>query len=364
VTRSLRTLLALTPLPLLGALGTFVLSLAHDADERADRARERCQRAMGARDEARREASAVRVALTSALDELTRSDERVVMLTREVETLRSELASAAADDELNSFTAQALDMVKDERDELRRRCDALTAQGATVARSMAELQSEVDDTRGKLHAAIARALTAEQEVQRLRDGGVSKLDVMVGDTFKVLTGSSAGGIAEVTNGPDRHGLYTIKCGAVRAYATLSDLLNPLSFKAVHAVEAPPMANETVMIGDMFAPVSGSRTGDVCEVTEIGHDDNYTLVGPSGRWWPDHHVLINPRYWRRVRAVEAPPELGVPGLDGRCAWCEKVADSCAKIGVDFAFYDICDPCYDDDAIHGEHIIARIKSREAS
>jgi hypothetical protein len=190
MSRHLRALLNLIPLPALGALGGLLLGCATRESDRADAAERARERAIGERDEARRVAADLQRDVLRASSDAEAAGAMLATLSAEVDRLYRVEADALADDDCNTFEREGALLVRDERDELRKRCDALTARaegafadalesrkalaaekmahtGARDAVASAEadrvnIRRQLVSTRERLAAETARADAAEQ----------------------------------------------------------------------------------------------------------------------------------------------------------------------------------------------------------
>jgi hypothetical protein len=167
----------MTPLPALGALGGILLGCANRESDRADDAERARERAIGERDEARRVAAELRRDLRKAESDAADADGHALTLSTEVDRLRKIEADALADDDCNTFEREGALLVRDERDELRKRCDDLTTRAQTLASDLLQMEAAKDRavadssdrwqrTRAALAAAsadAAQARVAEQE---------------------------------------------------------------------------------------------------------------------------------------------------------------------------------------------------------
>jgi hypothetical protein len=140
--RYLRALLNLTPLPALGALGGLLLGCATRESDRADDAERARERAIGERDEARRTAAELRRDLRKAESDASDADGHALTLSAEVDRLRKIEADALADDDCNTFEREGALLVRDERDELQRRCSALTERAEAAERHVERALSD------------------------------------------------------------------------------------------------------------------------------------------------------------------------------------------------------------------------------
>lgn len=110
----LRTLAA----PLLGHLGSAVLRASVAESDRADAAELNEARAQGAFEASKHYSEYLLAELTESREAAWEAGKRALRLESEVETLRSELSSAAADDEHYPFVREALANMTVERDDL------------------------------------------------------------------------------------------------------------------------------------------------------------------------------------------------------------------------------------------------------
>jgi hypothetical protein len=162
--------------PLMSALRTFrgLLTLVGIDDRGATaRAREHAAQFNGALSESRRTVAELQRDLRTAQSDAEEASGHVVTLSAEVDRLRKIEADALADDDVATYEREAAHNVKAERDELQRRCDALTKRAQALASDLLQMEAAKDRavadssdrwqrTRAALAAETARADAAEQ----------------------------------------------------------------------------------------------------------------------------------------------------------------------------------------------------------
>ncbi len=182
----IRSLISYLAAPVLGHIGAAVIHAAREESARADAAELNEARAIGERDEARRNADHeawTNVHLNAAAQE---DGARIELLIREVETLRSEAMSALAEDSNGrdriNLEAATVDLgraeirigqLERERDELQRRCGDLAAKSTDQGAMILALESsEVNAAReiGTLQRANSALETELAVARKQRDG--------------------------------------------------------------------------------------------------------------------------------------------------------------------------------------------------
>jgi hypothetical protein len=154
----IRPILRYIAAPLLGHIGVTLLHVARDAEDRATTAELNEARTIGARDEARQTADRLSESLDGLRGDHAYTLDRMRELERERDAMRSELDSAAVDDEVHTFTAQALEETKAERDALR-----------VQAREIVEIRAMNKDGIKELEDAKDALYLAQGERDELKD---------------------------------------------------------------------------------------------------------------------------------------------------------------------------------------------------
>lgn len=140
----IRSALRYIAAPLLGRIGAAVVHAARQALDDADAASLNEARAIGARDEARSLAAMAMRDNVDCREDLNSANNRILDLSAEIGALRSELDSAAADDEAHMRARSGLADMRKERDELRRDNAGLVTSLVEKTARIRDLETQLD----------------------------------------------------------------------------------------------------------------------------------------------------------------------------------------------------------------------------